>query len=68
MNLQAYCPYCEKKVTALTLLSGDKLKHALASDAVIEVMHLPDGKPDHRWHLIEQEKKNLHKIVGQKID
>jgi hypothetical protein len=26
MNFQAYCPYCEKKVTALTLLSGVKLK------------------------------------------
>jgi hypothetical protein len=68
MNFQAYCPRCEKKATASTLLSGDKLKHALAIEAVMEVMHLSAEKPDHRCHLIEHEKKNLRTIVGQKID
>jgi hypothetical protein len=59
MTFQAYCPYCEKKVNAVTLLADDEFKHALDSDAVVKVMHLPDGKPDHRWHLNSQEKKHL---------
>jgi hypothetical protein len=65
MIFQAYCPYCEKTVSAATLLDGDDLKqHARDSDAVIEVMHLPDGEPDHRWNLMAQEKDHLRKILG----
>jgi hypothetical protein len=59
MTFQAYCPYCQKKVTATTLLGGNELRHALDCDAVIEILHLPDGRPDHKWNLIDQERNNL---------
>jgi hypothetical protein len=64
MTFEAYCPYCEKTVTAMTVLGGDELKRALDGDAVVEAIHLPDAKPDHRWNLIEQEKRNLRKALG----
>ena len=40
-ELQAYCPYCKKTVSAYTRLRGDELKRALESDGDIEVMHTP---------------------------
>jgi hypothetical protein len=64
MTFHAYCPYCETKVGAVTLLGGDELKAALISDADIEVMHLSNNG-DHQWKLIKQEKKNLRKTVSE---
>lgn len=60
MILQAYCPECEKKVTALTLLHVDALWQSLDSGADIEVMHTTE-KGDHRWKLNKYEKENLCK-------
>ena len=59
MTVQAYCPYCEKTVSAYTLLGGDELRLALDSNGDIQVMHTP-GPGDHIWRLNRQEKEHLH--------
>jgi sarcosine oxidase delta subunit len=51
MQFLAYCPYCEKKVSASTELDGDALKKALATDATIRIIHLPTGGPDQKMPL-----------------
>jgi len=56
---RAYCPYCDKNVVATTPLGRDELKHALDSDAAIEVVHLQDGKREHTWNLDWQGKRHL---------
>jgi hypothetical protein len=56
----AYCPECEKKVTAITLLGGDALWQSLDSGAEVEVMHTSESG-DHRWKLNKYEKENLRK-------
>jgi hypothetical protein len=60
MTFQAYCPECEKKVTAITMLDGDVLWQSLDSGADVEVMHTTE-KGDHRWKLNNYEKENLRK-------
>jgi hypothetical protein len=60
MILQAYCPECERKVTAMTLLHVDVLWQSLDSGADIEVMHTTE-KGDHRWKLNNYERENLRK-------
>lgn len=70
MEFLAYCPFCESKVTAYTILEGDELKRALEANATIEVMHVAtissggevaDG--DHGWNLIGHESDNLLKKI-----
>jgi len=63
MTLQAYCPYCEKKVTALTVLAGNALKLALDSIGDVRVIHTTNAG-DHVWHLDNQEKENLRNRVA----
>jgi hypothetical protein len=60
MILQAYCPECEKKVTAMTLFHVDLLWQSLDSGADVEVMHTTE-KGDHRWKLNKDERENLRK-------
>jgi len=57
MNFTAYCPHCEKPVTAHTLLNAKELKEALDNDKEVKVMHTVDI--DHLWVLNYQEKENL---------
>jgi len=60
MTSQAYCPYCEQTVAAVSMLTDSKLWPALENDADVEVMHVsPDG--DHRWNLNYYEKEHLRK-------
>jgi hypothetical protein len=59
MTFEAYCPECEKTVTASPMLNPDAFWMALKSDADVEAMHVPGGKPDHRWKLNQYERKNL---------
>ena len=60
MTFQAYCPYCEQTVAAVSTLTDTKLWAALENDADVEVMHVsPDG--DHRWNLNHYEKEHLRK-------
>ena len=63
MTFQAYCPYCEKKVTALTVLAGNALKLALDNNGDIRVMRTTNAG-DHVWHLDNQEKENLRNRVA----
>ena len=57
MHFLVYCPHCESRITANTILGGNDLKLALASGADVEVMHFTGI--DHRWKLNNQEKENL---------
>ena len=70
MSFQAYCPYCEKKVTAFTLLGGSALERALENDADIDVGHLTYDvhEGDHTWKLIRQEKAKLRKAIAEGLD
>jgi hypothetical protein len=60
MNFQAYCFKCEKRVTALSVLSDKEFWSALDKNAEIWVMHRGDDG-DHRWKLIDSEKENLRR-------
>ena len=62
MKFQAYCPYCESKVTVYTYLDGSALKLALDSDEGIRVMHTADI--DHQWNLNNHERKNLRDSIA----
>jgi hypothetical protein len=66
MEFQAYCPYCEKTVTAYTLLDEVDLKRALDSDRDVETMHTTYGLGDHQWKLIKQEKDNLRSTIAKR--
>jgi len=59
----AYCPHCEKKVTASTVLAGSNLKAALDSNGEVGVVHLADGG-DHQWNLVSNEKENLRNQIA----
>jgi hypothetical protein len=60
MSFQAYCPYCEKKMTAAPTSSDATFWEAIDSNADVEVMHVsPSG--DHLWNLNHYEKENLRK-------
>jgi hypothetical protein len=61
MHLLAYCPHCESRITANTVLGGDDLELAMASSANVEVMHFTGI--DHRWKLSNQEKDNLRREI-----
>jgi hypothetical protein len=63
-TFQIYCPFCEKKVTAGPLLSGNKLQLALDLNADIEVMHISDNG-DHRWNLVRNEKEILRNALAE---
>lgn len=60
-NFQAYCPYCEKTVTTISVLRGDNLKAALDADGEVKVACFPR---DHQWNLIKSEKENLRKAIA----
>jgi hypothetical protein len=61
MTFQAYCPYCETKVSALTLLDGDDFGGRLK-----KVMHVSaDG--DHPWELNNHEKENLRNMKANRM-
>jgi hypothetical protein len=62
MKFQAYCPYCESKVTAYTALAGNELRLALDSKGDIQVMHTTNV--DHQWKLNNQEKENLRNKIA----
>jgi hypothetical protein len=64
MTFQAYCPHCEKKVTAHTLLSGKEPKAALDNNGEVEVMHTAENG-DHAWRLNNQEKENLRNAIAK---
>ena len=63
LSINAYCPYCEKTVAAMTLLGRDELIDALASDGDVEVMHLAGS--DHRWRLNRAEKDHIRKTISE---
>lgn len=67
MSFLAYCPYCEKKVTATTILGGSSLEHALENDLDVVVVHLTEGsnEGDHKWKLNRQETGNLRKAIAE---
>lgn len=62
MRFSIYCPFCETKVTAYTLLAGDELKIALDSGDV-EIGHPVTG-PDHRWNMNQDLKDVLRKKLA----
>jgi hypothetical protein len=62
MLLNAYCPYCEKKVSVALVLTGNELEAALGSDKEVRVMHVADV--DHVWNLIKPEKENLRNAIA----
>jgi hypothetical protein len=65
ISLQAYCPGCERTVTALPMLDNSELKWALDRNADIRVMHItPTG--DHIWSLSNQEKQNLRNTIAKR--
>jgi hypothetical protein len=66
MTFQAYCPYCEKTIAAIPILSDPKLWAAVDNHADVEVMHVaPEG--DHRWNLNHYEKEHLRKKHAKRL-
>jgi hypothetical protein len=65
ISLQAYGPYCKKRVTALPMLDNSKLRPALDNNADVRVMHIATGG-DHIWSLNNQEKENLRKTTAKR--
>ncbi len=62
MSFRAYCPHCQAKVTAGTVLGRAELIAALDSRGEVNVMHVSNGG-DHSWSLIKDEKENLRKAI-----
>jgi hypothetical protein len=66
VTFQAYCPYCEKTIAAIPILSDPKLWAAVDNHADVEVMHVaPEG--DHRWSLNHYEKEHLRKKHAERL-
>jgi hypothetical protein len=63
MKFQAYCPYCQSKVTTNTALAGNELKVALDSNGDVQVGHLTNAG-DHQWNLNNHEKENLRNKIA----
>lgn len=63
MTFQAYCPYCEKKVTAMPLLSRSELKSTLDGNGDVNAMHTAENGY-HTWRLNNQEKENLRNALA----
>ena len=66
MTVQAYCPECEKTVSAQTLLDGEGLKRGLSRNQEINVIHavtFPE-RIDHCWTLSDLEKRTLRGTIG----
>jgi chromosome condensin MukBEF ATPase and DNA-binding subunit MukB len=63
MKFQAYCPYCQRKVTTYTALAGNELKLALDSNGDVQVRHLTNAR-DHQWNLNNHEKENLRNKIA----
>jgi hypothetical protein len=64
MQFNIRCPHCNgATVSAITMLSDEKLKSALAQNLDIEVMHtrIKDSSlgEDHVWGLTQQQKDHL---------
>jgi hypothetical protein len=66
MKFQAYCPDCNKIVSAWTILDERNLKRALETDSSVRVMH-PAPKGDHVWCLDQTAKTNLRKATTDSL-
>ena len=67
MELQAYCPACQKTVPAITMLSGNELIRALSNERQITVMHtaaFPE-RQYHVWSLDSENTNNLRKAIAE---
>jgi hypothetical protein len=47
MIVDIYCPFCDAKVTAGTLLGDTELDGVLENDGDVEVIHVSEGKRNH---------------------
>jgi hypothetical protein len=61
MKFLAYCPHCEIRVNADTMLSGSELHLALDSSGEIHISHV--AKVDHQWQLNNHEKQTLRNRI-----
>jgi hypothetical protein len=59
MTSLAYCPRCEQKVSAFTILSDAEVWRALTTGTEIKIMHTHPETGDHIWILNKYERDNL---------
>jgi len=66
VTFEAHCPYCNKTVSASTILDDSKVKRALETHSNVRVMH-PTPKGDHVWGLDQTAKTNLRKAIAKSL-
>jgi hypothetical protein len=62
MKFQAYCPQCQIRVAAYTMLMGTELQFALHSDSDVDVIDATNIH--HQWKLKNREKITLRDRIA----
>jgi hypothetical protein len=57
MKFRSYCPHCKHRVIAYTVLTGNELKLALASNLDIEIIHT--AEMGHQWRRYTSTRREL---------